>query len=206
MVLEAFAALQLAAGVWRQQSWRILGGGLLGVAALAVRGQHTWFMDSNGFYPLHLALLLVIVVAVFFDDATARAIRRHSWLIVPIAAVVAAVFYDWLFPGVPATVQACYLVALVAFSIYCWFTFRRVPQLLCAIASLSASAFGEARHLYLMLGASELGRALPFLAWGITFLVFGGMVSFWKGGIGHQLWNWLERMNGRLSRTRSPPA
>jgi hypothetical protein len=199
LAIEALAVIQLGIGLWTTSSWRVLVGVLLGITSLSIRGHDTWFTAEYGFYPLHLAAVFTLVVGFMFNDTTAFAIRRIAWRVIPIAALAAAFGYDLLFPGVPAYVRLSYVGVLTVGSSVGWYLAPTVPQLGAVLLTTSANVVAQARPLYLVVAASELGRALPFLAWGFAFLGVAAAISLWKGGILRRFRSKLQQVNDVVS-------
>ena len=194
--LVTIALLQLPLGLWRPSYWRTVVGSAAGLVAFKTSG---WLPGQSN--PPHYLLghagipVMLLVAAAIYDDRGARLFRRLAPPLIALAALVAATSYEFLFPSVPRTHHALYLIALLAVAVLYWRRRSATTELLAMLASGGCLMLFGARSGYLELESSPLDRGLPWIASGLTALCVALLLSFLKAGFLTRGWLMVRSLN-----------
>jgi hypothetical protein len=187
--LLAAAALQLALGAWKRESWRCLAGSVgLGVAAtlaLSAELPGSPLVPASAF---HLALLAVLIVGTVFDDALARLLRLASVVLVGGVCVVVMFVEHPTLANAPQWVVKTYPpVMAVLLAGYGWALSHRVSRYGAALILVGwLAAVGWGGYQGLRQAVAGLDQILLSLA----TLGLAVLVSLAKSG---QLSRWMAR-------------
>ena len=148
-----------------------------------------------------LAIVLVALIGLSYDDAMGRMVRRWTTFILASAAAISLIAYRHLFPDVSSPWHAVYVLCLAAVAAACWKQNRRFGDLIAVVACLVISTGHLAEYT---VGA---GLRLVFLqgskwlVWGAVFFTAGLFVSFAKGGQLRRMYRLLLRAHIALQRS-----
>jgi hypothetical protein len=193
--LWAVAVLQLSLGMVHRSSWRWLAGCLLAIGATTYTLRETPLTDHFGYYPIHLAVIVLLATGLVFRDGFARWLRTAAPFAIPLFAVFAASAYDRLFPDVPGWVHLQYIAMVTACGFAFWLEVPLFRHLLGSLLGAGCYCAASARHLYALLQNSAVEKGLYWLIWGMAFLALAVLISLSKGGLIRKLWTALHRIN-----------
>lgn len=149
-------------------SWRILDDGFLA--------------SANGYAPLHLLFLGVLLIGCIFDDRLGRFMRRWAPTAMIASALVSLLTYRHLFADVALPWHSLYAVTLSAIAARRWMREGRLQQVAAGIVCLATSAVHLAEYFI----ASSLNyvalRGQSWIVWGAAFFLVGLVVSIAKAG------------------------
>ncbi|MCE9529340.1 MAG: hypothetical protein K8R36_25100 [Planctomycetales bacterium] len=197
MVVAFVAGSVLALAISRKSTWRAVLCGLMAVAAARFSGTHVG--SGLWFWQWHAPLLAFLAIAAIFNDDLARFLRQLAWRVAPALAVVAAIVYPWVMPGLTESALASYLALLLCMSIALWQREKEVAPLGASFLTLTANLLAHSRHLYLLLGQTVLADGLPWLTAGLTLVTIAFLISLLKMGLWPWTLRWLEKVNLTLS-------
>jgi hypothetical protein len=193
--LAALAALQLPLGLWRRSYWRTVLGSAASITALGASGLLAGAAFPSRYVLGHASAVLFLLAAAVYDDRWARLVRRLALPLIPLAGLIAATTYEFLFPQVPRAQHAVYLAALLAVAAIYWWRRSATPQLLALLVNSGGLLLFGSRSVYLLLESSRLDKGLPWIAGGLTALGVALLVSFMKAGLLARGWLMLRSLN-----------
>lgn len=193
LILAFVAGGLLALAISRKSTWRAVVCGLMAVAAARFSGAQVG--SGLWFWQWHAPLLAFLAVAAVFNDDMARFLRQLAWRVAPALAIVAAVLYPWVIPGLTETALASYLALLLLVSIALWQREKEVAPLAASLLTLAVNLLAHLRHLYLVLGQTLLADGLPWLAGGLTIVTLAFLISLLKMGLWPWAVRWLAKVN-----------
>ncbi len=189
--------LQLVLSLRESASWR-----MLAAAALAIGGicwtMHTAPWVRNGFAPLHLCVLAMFTVALFFDDAPARVIRRAAPIVLPMFGLLTAIIWSSIFPHIPLIVHMGIAMVLAGMAFLVWRRERQTAHLAAVLASLQFVFLAGFRAGLAELEGTLFAAGRDWLLGGLICLVIGVLISLAKGGVLRTIWPSLAEWNRRL--------
>jgi hypothetical protein len=194
----AIAAFQIAYGFASRSSWRWSFGWLLAIAATTYALRQTPLTDHHGYWPIHMAIVVLLVTGFLFRDRFAWVLRVWAPVVVPLLAALAACTYDRLFPEVPGWVHLQYIALVTACGLVYWSRAADFHLLVGSLLGAASYCIAAARQLHAMLQSSAVERGLSWLTWGMAFLVVAVLISLFKGGLVRKLWIALHRLNDAL--------
>lgn len=196
LALAFVAGSVLALAISRKSTWRAVLCIMMAVAAARFSGAQIG--SGLWFWQWHAPLLAFLALAAVFSDDFAHFLRQFAWRIVPALAVVAALVYPWVMPGLTESALASYLALLLLVSIALWQREKEVAPLGASFVTLAANLLAHLRHLYLLLGQTVLADGLPWLAAGIALVTLAFLISLLKMGLWPWTLRWLTKVNGTL--------
>ncbi|MGB6041691.1 MAG: hypothetical protein WBF93_00925 [Pirellulales bacterium] len=185
-------------GLVQRSTIRAVIGLLIALAPFCVKGWGAASLAVSSYYVLHMAVLAVLILGLLFDDELGCQIRKLATIAIPLAAVFAAVAYDFLFPDIPVAVNRFYVSCLASLALCYWLQIKHVRSLLSSLATISVLCFMQIRPMYDVLEQSRLGGGLQWLVFGLIMLLLGVAVSFAKAGFFNRLYQTLDHLNDRL--------
>jgi hypothetical protein len=190
--LAMIGCVHLVAGLWQRQSWRVLLGNCLLLAALTVALKQTWFTAAHGALPVNLLLAMLLASGLWFDDWFSRVARRLGMLLaLGLVCVVAGANRGWL-GDFDVWIRAAYPLLLAGvLASYGWLLGDRWC-LASALGAVAISIVVFAARGYEQLRPLLIG--LDQLSLGVLFFVLAALISLSKAG-------WL-----RLRPGPAPPA
>jgi hypothetical protein len=202
LVLALVAGSVLALAVSRKSTWRALVCVMMAVAAARFSGAQVG--SGLWFWQWHAPLLAFLGLAAVFSDDFAHFLRQLAWRVAPALAVVAALVYPWVMPGLTEPALASYLGLLLLVSIALWQREKEVAPLGASFVTLAANLLAHLRHLYLLLGQTVLADGLPWLTAGIALVTLAFLISLLKMGLWPWTLRWLTKANGTLCGSEAP--
>lgn len=193
--LAVLAIWQLPWGLLRRSYRRTVVGAAAGMLALSVSSELVKPWLPSQYVLTHASAVLLLFLATLYDDRWARLMRRLAVVLVPVAGLVAATSYEFVYPQIPRLQHAVYLSALMATAVLFWYRRAAMPELLATIASGGSVLLFGSRSLYLLLESSLLSKGLPWIACGLSALGVALLLSFCKGGLVDRCWLLLKSIN-----------
>ena len=138
---------------------------------------------------------MVLLIAAVYNDRCAQLFRRFMVLVLPAAAFAAATAYEFVFPEIPRSDHAFYLLGLCFVTALYWRRLPEVPELTALLISLGSLFILGGRVAYLALKLSPLEKGLPWLAGGLAAFALAILLSFVKGGLIVRGWRVLRALN-----------
>ncbi len=206
LAIQAAAVFMLAVGLVEKRKWQGAFGALLLLAASSSRDPqlvYTLATMHHGYFTIHLAILGVLLWAMLGRDPFSHGVRTTGFFVLPAAAALASLAYDTVYPEVPTVLHLMYILGLTLSAWGFWDRRQQTHDLAGAMATSLACALRPARHAYLLLHATILQKALPFMAAGLILLLLAILISLYKGGQLQQGWSALSRLNARMRRELS---
>ena len=200
---ELLAVCQFVLGLLARKSWRITVGCALGGLSLWWRFAGTSLPTTGGYVPIHLLLLTLLLLGLFFNDRLAKVLRQLAIVVMPVTALLTVVAYDWFFPNVASWWHVQIAAVLAAIAVGYWFRQKSEPYMVCAMVTAMAWLAALMKRLYLLFDGTPLERGRDWLTWGLLLLALALVISLYKGGQLRGMWSRMRIVNRRLRR-RSP--
>ena len=180
LTLSAFA---------RRSTARLMLATLGFMVALAYAFSDTQFAAFQGYLPIHLTALLLMLSGFVFRDPLGQWIRQNVSTILAVAATLSILAYRFLFPDYLTAWHAIYALCCGGIVWLAWKSNNRLKDFLSILLCGGISFCHLAEHY---LRANPILTYLPgrdWIVWGTGFLLLGLLVSFAKGG---QLSRWYR--------------
>lgn len=172
------------------------------MAAIAYALSNTQFVAYRGYFPVHLAVLLLSLIGFVYSDPLGQWMRRNVATLLALAAILSILFYRFLFPAYLTAWHAVYALCCGGVVWLAWKSNRRLHDFLAMLLCTGIAGCHLAEYY---LGATPVLAYLPgrdWILWGTAFLLLGLVVSFAKGG---QLRRWHRALQDwHLATEQSP--
>lgn len=196
--LDVLSILMLTIGILRGTGWRVVIGAILAMQSVSMR---PWIAEPflpSSYFVIHAAVLSAFVIGIIMDDVLARAIRSVAHIAMPLAAVFAALAYEWLFPSIGYEMHRYYVIALAVISLLYWFSFFHLRYVLSTFLCSVTVGFMYARGWYDVVRNTDLEKGIRWIIAGLVMLILAVLISSAKGGLMRRAWIALLRANRSL--------
>lgn len=189
------AALQIALGLRRGQSWRcLLGMGALVASALLVMDRLDWGLEPyRGPIAFSLGLLAILGVGAAFDDPLGRWLRDFGAMLGAIASLAATTGRFGWDESLPWWTAGALPLALATLFLGYGLWLRRRSAFVAAGLSMAGGAGSASRWGYSALREWAVG--LDYIALGLIFFALAALISAIKAGA---LSPWLALLRKKL--------
>lgn len=198
------AGMALVAGGWVMNAWKLqcsyrgLVAAALGGCVAMLSGADVAPTQVITFWRMHAPVLILLALAVLFQDRFARWLRSYLVTAVPVLALGTALVYPIWFGDVPRVHVSSYLCFLALVSLRLWLLERTVPPLGAAAVTASGNLLALAWPAGEWLTSSWLAAGLPYLSAGLAIVAGGIAISLLKMGCLTHINGWLAELNERL--------
>jgi hypothetical protein len=191
-ILSVLVVWQLGYGQRTLNMPRLAVGGITAMFLAADQFNIAWLFANHAFWFVQFALLWLMLLPLFCRDSLARALRAGGpvWMTgTATAAMIAGPIFDWgLPPWMPALIATSMIGVAVLYGVILrvrWYALPAGWATALACVGWSIAALSSLHEM-------QLRRGLAIYALGCFILAAALVVSFWKAGLAHRMWLWLQ--------------
>lgn len=172
------------------------------MTALSYAFSETQFVAFQGYLPIHLTALLLMLNGFVFSDPLGQWIRRNVAMLLAVSVILSILAYRFVFPDYLTAWHALYALCCGGIVWLAWRSNKRLKDFLSMwlCGSIAGCHLAES-----YLRANPILTYLPgrdWILWGTGFLLLGLLVSFAKGG---QLRRWYRTIQQWHMAIGQPP-
>ena len=155
----------------------------------------TNFANDQGYFPLHLTMILLATAGFIFDDQLGRFLRRYTSTVLLLIAIFSLLAYRFIFPAIAPPWHALSTLCFAVIIAIYWRRERLFKQLIYLITCLLIPVGHLADYYVNNILDLFVLQGKKWIAWGALSFIAGLMVSFLKGGQIRKFYRRIQEWN-----------